>query len=75
MPRILKASDCYSRSSECTSLRLRLTIRHAREPHGKAVEDLQMQGALALGEIGPVHSRPEHRVAQLRTCHGGDDRT
>jgi hypothetical protein len=73
MPRILKASDCYSRSSECTSLRLRLTIRHAREPPCKAVEDLQMQGALALGKIGPVHSQPGYRVAQSKTCHGGDD--
>lgn len=75
MPRILKASDSCSWSSECTSLSLRLMIRHAREPPCKVVKDLHLQGALALGEIGPVHSRSEYRVAQLRTCHGGDDVT
>lgn len=60
MPRILKASDCYSRSSECTtSLRLRLTIRLARESPCKVVEDLHMQGALALGKLDQYTANPK----------------
>jgi hypothetical protein len=50
-------------------------IRHAREATCKVVEDLHMQGALALGEIGPEHRQTRYRVTQLRICHRGDDLT